>query len=197
MALSAAVRGIEYFLPDNVLTNERLAGQFQDSTAQKILDKTGISERRLAAPGECASDLAVKAGLKLFAAGHCSSADVDFILLCTQSPDYFLRTTACLLQDRLGIPKSAGALDFNLGCSGFVYGLALAKGLVETGQAANILLLTAETIDKLRHAQDKSVRTIFGDAGAATRRAGLKRPRRIRKPLGHLSSARTAAAPKT
>jgi 3-oxoacyl-[acyl-carrier-protein] synthase-3 len=168
MALSAAVRGIEYFLPDNVLTNERLAGQFQDWTAQKILEKTGISERRLAAPGECASDLAVKACLKLFAAGHCSSADVDFILLCTQSPDYFLPTTACLLQDRLGIPNSAGALDFNLGCSGFVYGLALAKGLVETGQAANVLLLTAETYSKFLHAGDKSVRTIFGDAGAAT-----------------------------
>jgi len=168
MALSAAVRGIEYFLPDNVLTNQRLAGQFPDWTAQKILDKTGISERRLAAPDECASDLAVKACLKLFAAGHCSSADVDFILLCTQSPDYFLPTTACLLQDRLGIPNSAGALDFNLGCSGFVYGLALAKGLVETGQAANILLITAETYSKLLHAEDKSVRTVFGDAGAAT-----------------------------
>jgi len=168
MAVRAAVRGIKYFLPDCVLTNEQLARQFQDWTAQKILDKTGISERHLAAPGECASDLAVKACLKLFAAGHCSSADVDFILLCTQSPDYFLPTTACLLQDRLGIPKSAGALDFNLGCSGYVYGLALAKGLVETGQATNILLITAETYSKFIHPEDKSVRTIFGDAGVAT-----------------------------
>jgi 3-oxoacyl-[acyl-carrier-protein] synthase-3 len=168
MAVKAAVRGIEYFLPERVLTNEQLASQFQDWTAQKILDKTGISERHLTASDECASDLAEKACLKLFAAGNCSSADVDFILLCTQSPDYFLPTTACILQDRLGIPTSAGALDFNLGCSGFVYGLALAKGLVETGQANNVLLITSETYSKFMNPEDKSVRTIFGDAGAAT-----------------------------
>jgi 3-oxoacyl-[acyl-carrier-protein] synthase-3 len=168
MAAKAIVRGIEYSLPDCVLTNEQLADQFQDWTAQKILEKTGISERHLASPTECASDLAVNACRKLFAAGHCSPNDIDFILFCTQSPDYFLPTTACVMQDRLGIPKSAGALDFNLGCSGFVYGLALAKGLVETDQAANVLLVTAETYSKFMHAEDKSVRTIFGDAGAAT-----------------------------
>ncbi len=184
MAVKAAVRGIEYFLPAGVLTNEQFASQFQEWTPQKILDKTGISERHLAAHDECASDLAVEACLKLFSAGHCSSSDVDFILLCTQSPDYFLPTTACLLQDRLGIPRSAGALDFNLGCSGFVYGLALAKGLVETGQATNILLITAETYSKFMHSEDKSVRAIFGDAGAATLVAGSNSTESGPEPLG-------------
>jgi 3-oxoacyl-[acyl-carrier-protein] synthase-3 len=90
------------------------------------------------------------------------------VLLCTQSPDYFLPTTACILQDKLELKKSIGALDFNLGCSGFVYGLALAKGLVETGMAKNLLLITSETYTKFIHPKDKSNLTIFGDAAAAT-----------------------------
>ncbi len=89
-------------------------------------------------------------------------------MLCTQSPDYFLPTTACLLQDRLGLPTACFALDFNQGCSGFVYGLGVAKGLIETGQARRVLLITAETYTKYIHPRDKSVRTIFGDAAAAT-----------------------------
>jgi 3-oxoacyl-[acyl-carrier-protein] synthase-3 len=89
-------------------------------------------------------------------------------LLCTQSPDYFLPTTACVMQQRLGIPTNAGALDFNLGCSGFVYGLGLAKGLIETGQARRLLLITAETYSKFVAHDDRSTRTIFGDGAAAT-----------------------------
>jgi 3-oxoacyl-[acyl-carrier-protein] synthase-3 len=112
--------------------------------------------------------MAVEAAKKLFASGACDAASIDFILLCTQSPDYFVPTTACLIQQRLGIPATAGALDFNLGSSGFVYGLGLAKGLVETGQASRVLLLTAETYSKYLDPQDRSVRTIFGDGAAAT-----------------------------
>jgi len=164
----AAVRAIEYHLPDTVLTNDELARAFPGWSPAKIAAKTGIVERRIAAPEECASDLAVAAARKLFASGACRPEEIDFILLCTQSPDYFLPTTACILQDRLGLPTSAGALDFNLGCSGFVYGLSLAKGLIETGQASNVLLLTAETYSKFLHPDDRSVRPLFGDAAAAT-----------------------------
>jgi 3-oxoacyl-[acyl-carrier-protein] synthase-3 len=89
-------------------------------------------------------------------------------MFCTQSPDYFLPTSACVMQKRLTVPTSAGALDFNLGCSGYVYGLGLAKALIETGQATNVLLVTAETYSKFIHPRDKSVRTLFGDAGTAT-----------------------------
>jgi 3-oxoacyl-[acyl-carrier-protein] synthase-3 len=117
---------------------------------------------------ECSSDLGVLAAEKLFASGACSPKDIDYLLFCTQSPDYYLPTTACLLQHRLGIPTSAGALDFNLGCSGFVYGLGIAKGLIETGQASRLLLVTAETYSKFMHPGDRSVRTIFGDGAAAT-----------------------------
>lgn len=167
-ATYAAIRAIEYYLPEARLTNGALAALFPEWPVAKIEAKTGIAVRHIAAENECSSDMAVAAARKLFRAQVCSPDDIDFILLCTQSPDYFLPTSACLVQDRLGIPQSAGALDFNLGCSGFVYGLGLAQGLIETGQASNVLLLTAETYSKFMHPADRSVRTIFGDAAAAT-----------------------------
>ncbi len=164
----AAIRAVEYHLPETRLTNESLSAAFPDWPVAKIAEKTGIEQRHLAAPEECASDLAVAAARKLFATGVCCAEAIDFILFCTQSPDFFLPTTACLIQDRLGIPTRAGALDFNLGCSGFIYGLSLAKGLIETGQATNVLLLTADTYSKFLQPHDRSVRTLFGDAAAAT-----------------------------
>jgi 3-oxoacyl-[acyl-carrier-protein] synthase-3 len=166
--MKATVAAVEYHFPEHCLTNEQLAAEFPEWSVQKIEEKTGIAERWIAAEGECSSDLGVAATRKLFESGVCKPVDVDYILFCTQSPDYFLPTTACVMQQRLGIPTSAGALDFNLGCSGYVYGLGLAKALVETGQATNVLLVTAETYSKFIHPQDKSVRTLFGDAGAAT-----------------------------
>jgi 3-oxoacyl-[acyl-carrier-protein] synthase III len=165
--LFAAIRAVEYHLPEGVLANKELAQAFPDWTMAKIAHKTGILQRHLAAPDECASDLAFAAGRKLFASGVCRPDEIDFLLFCTQSPDYFLPTTACILQDRLGLPTTAGALDYNLGCSGFVYGLGLAKGLIETGQAENVLLLTAETYSKFMHPHDRGVRALFGDAAAA------------------------------
>lgn len=166
--MKAAIQGIEYHLPEGVLDNVTLAGEMKGWSAEKITEKTGINCRHIVAEGECASDLAVKAAQKLLATPGCAPESVDFLLLCTQSPDYFLPTTACLLQHRLKLRDTCGALDFNLGCSGFVYGLGLAKGLIETGQAKKLLLITAETYSRHIHPRDKSVRTIFGDAAAAT-----------------------------
>lgn len=165
---SATVTAIEYYLPERRLTNSELAAEFPEWTVDKIAEKTGIHTRHIAAPGECSSDLACAAAQKLFASGKVSPAEIDFVLFCTQTPDFALPTSACLLQHRLGIPTTAGALDFNLGCSGYIYGLSLAKGLIESGQARRLLLLTAETYSKLLDPADKAVRTIFGDAGAAT-----------------------------
>jgi len=165
---AASIKGISYYLPPNRLTNADLSAAFPEWSMEKIAAKTGIHERRLAGPEVCASDLAYESARKLFKEHAVSPTEIDFILLCTQSPDYFLPSTACLLQERLGVPTSAGALDFNLGCSGYVYGLSLARGLIATGDAKNVLLLTAETYSKYIHPQDKSVRTLFGDAAAAT-----------------------------
>jgi 3-oxoacyl-[acyl-carrier-protein] synthase III len=166
--MKAAIHSIEYYLPERVLSSANLAAEFPDWPVQKIEDKTGIQERRIAGAGECSSDLGLAAARKLFDSGACTPEAIDYLLFCTQSPDYFLPSTACLLQDRLGIPTSAGALDFNLGCSGYVYGLSLAQGLIETGQSKCVLLITAETYSKFIHPLDKSVRTLFGDAAAAT-----------------------------
>ena len=166
--MQAAVRAIEYYLPERTETTADLSTEFPDWSVDKIEEKTGIRERHIAAANECSSDLGVAAARKLFDSGACQPSEVDFLLLCTQSPDYYLPTTACLVQDRLGMPTSAGALDFNLGCSGFIYGLGLAQGLISSGQASNVLLLTAETYSKFINTGDRSVRTIFGDAAAAT-----------------------------
>jgi 3-oxoacyl-[acyl-carrier-protein] synthase-3 len=165
---TARLQAIASFLPDSVLSNETLADLYPGWTPEKILEKTGVRERRIAAPGQTAADLACGAAEKLFAETGADRADIDFLLLCTQAPDYILPTTACLLQARLGLRQDCGALDFNLGCSGFVYGLALAKGLIETGAASRILLLTADTYSRFIHPGDKSVRTLFGDGAAAT-----------------------------
>jgi len=164
---AAAITAVEYYLPEKRLSNSDLIQEFPDWSVQKIADKTGINSRRVSAENECSSDLAAAAALRLFEAGVDRTA-IDYILFCTQSPDYFLPTSACLLQERLGIPTSAGALDFNLGCSGYVYGLGLSKGLIETEQASKVLLLTGETYTKMLSQEDRSVRTVFGDGGSAT-----------------------------
>lgn len=156
------------YLPENRLTNSALAEIYPGWTAEKIFEKTGIRERRVCADNETSGDLAEQAAKRLFAELGVDRAAVNFVILVTQSPDYYLPTTACMLQHRLGIPTHAGALDVNLGCSGFVYGLSLAKGLITSEIAQNVLLLTAETYTKHIHPMDKSVRTIFGDGAAAT-----------------------------
>ena len=172
--MRAVIKAIAYYLPEKVLDNNQLALEWGTWSAERIEGKTGIKTRHIAQENECASDLAVKAAQNLFARGACALSEIDFLLLCTQSPDYFLPTTACLLQTRLGLSTSCGALDFNLGCSGFIYGLGLAKGLIETGQARNVLLITAETYSKFVHPQDRSVRTLFGDAAAAVLVSGIE-----------------------
>ena len=165
----ACIKANSYYLPEKIVTNEELVIDFPDWTVEKIATKVGVNQRHVASEDETATDLAVKAGEKLFAANpEIKREDIDFVLLCTQSPDYLLPTSACLAQDRLGLRTNIGALDYNLGCSGFVYGLSLAKGLIAGGIAQNVLLLTAETYNKHLHPRDKGNRTIFGDAATAT-----------------------------
>jgi 3-oxoacyl-[acyl-carrier-protein] synthase-3 len=164
----ASIHAIEYYLPGQVLSNEDLAAEFPEWSIDKIRGKTGIAQRHIAGPGECSSDLACRAAQRLFDSGACTPQEIDYLLLCTQSPDYFLPTTACLLQERLNLCTRTGALDINLGCSGFIYGLGLAQGLIQTGQAERVLLITSETYSKFIHPGDKAVRTLFGDAAAAT-----------------------------
>ncbi len=160
---------ISYYLPEQKLTNAELENVYSNPswTASKIYRKTGIKSRHIAG-SELVSDMAVKAAQNLFDEYGVSPHDVDFVLLCTQSPDYFLPTTACIVQERLGIPTPVGAMDYNLGCSGYVYGLAIAKGLLCAGIANNVLLITSETYTKHINPLDRSTRTVFGDGASAT-----------------------------
>lgn len=166
--ISAYIKAISYALPKKVVTNADLVKEFPEWSVEKIASKVGVSERHVAAENETAADLAVKAAEKLFDEHAIDKNEIDFVLFCTQSPDYFLPTSACVIQDKLGLRTDIGALDFNLGCSGYVYGLSLAKGLIAAHVAQNVLLLTGETYNKHIHPKDKGNRTIFGDAAAAT-----------------------------
>lgn len=163
--MGSVISDIAIYLPEKTLSNEELAAQFPEWTAEKIGEKIGVSKRHIAAKDETAMDMAVKASEKLLT--QVLKERIDFILLCTQSPDYFLPTSACIMQERLGLRTSIGALDFNLGCSGFIYGLSLAKGLIAADIAECILLVMSETYSKHIHESDKSNRSIFGDAAAA------------------------------
>ena len=163
----AFIKAINYYLPEKVVTNEELLKEFPEWSVDKVAAKVGIDSRHVADENETAGDLAEKAARKLFEEHNIDPKSIDFLLLCTQSSDHFLPSTACILQDRLGIPTTAGAFDYNLGCSGCVYGMEVAKGLIAGGIAKNVLLLTAETYNKYLHPSDKSNRSIFGDAAAA------------------------------
>ena len=163
----AFIKAISYYLPDKVVTNEELVKEFPEWSVEKVAQKVGVDSRHVAAEHETAGDMAERAARKLFGEYHIDPKSIDFLMLCTQSPDYFLPSTACILQDRLGLPTSAGAFDYNLGCSGCIYGMAMAKGLITAGIAKNVLLLTAETYNKYLHPSDKSNRSIFGDGAAA------------------------------
>lgn len=164
----AALGPITTHYPDTIETNDDLARANPGWDLDLIAEKTGIRQRHLAAPNETASDLGVAAAKKLLSQYNIDPHSIDFLLFCTQTPDCPLPTTSCMMQDRLGLKTSCGALDFNLGCSGYVYGLSLADGLIRTGSVKRLLFITGETYSKYIDPSDRSLRTIFGDAATAT-----------------------------
>src|SRR5437588_3006763 len=174
MGIKAAIKAVTSFLPAGELHNEQLAAEFGVWHGNQIFEKTGVAVRHVSAPNECASDLGVAAARKLFDNNSCAPEEVDFLIFVSQMPDYFMPTTACLVQDRLGLATSCGAIDINLGCSGFIYGLATAKGLVEAAVAKTVLLITSDTYTKWINPKDRSTRTLFGDGAAATLVSGVE-----------------------
>ncbi len=164
--MGARLTHIEYFLPEQILKNEDLSIEFPEWEADKIEEKVGIRERHVASDSETAVDLAYEAAEKLLS--QIDRKEIDFLIFCTQSPDYFLPTSACILQDRLKLRKNIGAFDFNLGCSGYIYGLGLAKSLINGKLARKVLLVTSETYSKHMHKSDKVSRSIFGDGATAS-----------------------------
>ncbi|GGH01696.1 3-oxoacyl-ACP synthase [Polaribacter pacificus] len=165
--MGCRIEAIEYVFPKKKLTNNELQNIFLDYDFSKFEKKVGIQSRYVVAENETGLDIAIQAVEKLFASGV-DRNEIDYLLYCTQSPEYILPTTACILQDKLGLRKNIGAFDFNLGCSGFSYGVSFAKALINSNQAKKIVLVTAETYSKFIHPEDRTNRSIFGDAATAT-----------------------------
>ena len=157
---------ISTYLPSKVITNSDLQVEFPDYNLKRLEKKIGINERRVCDENETPLDLAIKACEKLFL--EVDKDAIDFVIYCTQSPEYYLPTTACVLQDKLGLSVNCGAFDYNLGCSGYIYGLALAKSFISSGLASNVLLVTAEAYSKHLDSKDVTNRAIFGDGATAT-----------------------------
>ncbi len=168
MRTVARVIAVDYHLPKNPVTNADLAKVSSEWIEDDIFQKTGIRQRMVVGEGEFASDLVICAAKKLFERGCCQPGDVDFLIYVTQSPDQLIPATSCILQHKLGLPQHCGAIDINQGCSGYVYGLGVATGLIESHQARGVLLLCGDTLSRYVGEDDMTVRTIFGDAGTAT-----------------------------
>ncbi len=166
--MKAYIKGISYYLPEKILTNQEIAEKFPEWTVDKIISKIGITKRHIVKENETASDMAIEASKILFDEYNIDKSTIDYIIFITQSPDYILPTTACIIQDKLELSTKIGVIDINQGCSGFVMGLSIAKGLIWGKIAKNVLVLTAETYSKYIHPDDKGNMTIFGDAAAAT-----------------------------
>jgi 3-oxoacyl-[acyl-carrier-protein] synthase-3 len=161
------ISAIEYVLPSIKITNNDIASKNINWTPEKIEQKIGIKNRYIVDKDETPLSLASKASLKLLESGVDKNS-IDAIIYCTQSPDYFLPTSACILQNILGLRTDTYCLDYNLGCSGYVYGLAIAKGLMSIGIAKKLLLITAETYSRYISNEDFSNKSLFGDAATAT-----------------------------
>ncbi|MCW3086367.1 MAG: hypothetical protein JWP12_3733 [Bacteroidetes bacterium] len=166
--MKASIKAISYYLPPDTYTNVDYFNDFPELVNNTNIARLGISERHIVAPHTTASDLAVQSAIKLFEEHNIDKNDIDFIIFCSQEFDYYTPATACIIQEKLGIPQQAGAIDINQGCSGYAYGLSLAKGLVEACERKNVLFLTSSTLTKTFHPKDKSSRYLFGDGAAAT-----------------------------
>lgn len=161
----AKIHKVSFYLPKKEIKNSDLENEFPDCGLEKSASKIGVKSRRVAEFSETAVDLGIKAGDKVLKGFDKNK--IDFLIFCTQSPDYFLPTSSCIIQDRLKLNK-VPSYDFNLGCSGYVYGLAMAESFVNSGMAKNVLLITSETYSKHIHPKDKANRIIFGDGASAT-----------------------------
>jgi len=157
----------EYFLPEKKENNEALLRDNPDWDMSRIVEKTGIFTRSISAPLQTALDLGVMAGNKLLETiSH--KEDIDLLILVTQSADYVLPTSACILQNKLGLSKECMAFDINLGCSGFIYALSVASSLIETGVATKGMIVCADTYTKYIDKSDRTCRPIFSDGASAT-----------------------------
>ncbi|KPA15197.1 3-oxoacyl-ACP synthase [Candidatus Magnetomorum sp. HK-1] len=166
--MKAKIVDIEYFLPEQVLTNEMLKKENPDWDMDLLVQKTGIEKRFVTGEDETALDLAFEACKKLFNKRPELKKQIDGLIFCCQHEDYQLPRNACLLHGKLGLSEDVFTLDVGMGCSGFVYCLGVCHGLICANICKNILLVNSDTIAKLIHKKDRSIRVLFGDGAAVT-----------------------------
>ncbi|REK67333.1 MAG: 3-oxoacyl-ACP synthase [Cohnella sp.] len=160
------ILGTGMYAPERRLTNQELETMVETSD-EWIVSRTGIRERRIAAPEQATSDLAYEASLKALAAAGISADQLDLIIVATITPDMFFPSTACILQEKLGAKKAA-AFDLSAACSGFIYGLANAAGFIATGAYQYALVVGADCLSRITDYTDRNTCILFGDgAGAA------------------------------
>ena len=146
--IEAYINNSEYFLPETIENNYEILkkkGQ-NNKNNKKIIKKIGIETRRIAKSDTYSNDLAIKSAKKLLKSVNPNS--IDYLIYCTQTPDFLIPTNACIIQNQLNLRKNIGAFDINLGCSGYIYMLSIAKSLIVSAQAKNILLITSDTYSK-------------------------------------------------
>lgn len=166
--MSVSIKAVSYYLPKKTLTNEDLSVLHPEWPVEKIYSKTGIRNRHISHSDEYSLDMAIEASKLLFKEHDIKPYEIDFIIFCTQTPKHIIPSSACVLQNALGLPTHVGAIDVNQGCSGYVYSLMLAESLIVSEKARNILLITADTYTKLIDTHDRSLKTLFGDAATAS-----------------------------
>jgi 3-oxoacyl-[acyl-carrier-protein] synthase-3 len=165
---AARIAGISTAVPMAVVDNERDAKQFDPSDIKKVVEMSGVKQRRIVGDTLCASDLCVASAERLLDKLQWDRRSVGALIMVTQTPDYLMPSTACILQERLGLSEDCAALDVGLGCSGYPYGLWLAALMLSRPGVDRVLLLTGETPSKMCDRMDQSVVLLFGDAGSAT-----------------------------
>ncbi len=165
---ASTITGVAYALGTETVSQEQLSERFGEAAMQKVLSGSGIRSRRIAAEGVCGSDLAFDAAETLLARQAVDRQSIDLLIHCTQTPDYLMPTTACLLQERLKLPTRCAAFDINLGCSQYVYALSVAHSMIAAGVAHRALVLTGDTMSRTVNELDRALVPIIGDAGSAT-----------------------------
>lgn len=165
--MKVSINAIEFYLPPNTEDGSFLKRDNPTWCMEDIEEKTGIRKRHISGQGETATDMAFLAAQKMLV-DKVNALEIDFLILVTQSPDYILPTSACILQDRLSLKKTCISFDVNLGCSGFIYGLAIGGALIDSGLAKQGLLVCSETYTKYIDKQDRTCRPLFSDGAAAT-----------------------------
>ncbi len=168
MIRNTSILAVDYTLGEETLSYEELEQRFGAAAMKKVFSGAGIRNRRVAPRGVCGSDLALDAAKKLIERHAVDPAAIDLLIFCTQTPDYLMPTTACLLHDKLGLRKECACFDINLGCSQYVYGLSVANGMIVSGAASRALVLTGDTMSHTVNPMDRSAAPLLGDAGSAT-----------------------------